>query len=81
MDALSELKALSVLGHMFLLWSPACYSAEQRIIAGLMEFHIQHNLGGKWEKKQIFPGFLLTKEWAWTWIQPSFAAPCPDHKA
>lgn len=44
MDALSELKALSVLGHMFLLWSPACYIAEQRIEAGLTELHIQHNL-------------------------------------
>lgn len=81
MDALSELKALSVLGHMFLLWSPACYSSEQMIDAGLTELHIQHNLGGKWGKKQIFPGFLPTKELVWTWIQPSFAAPYPGHKA
>lgn len=81
MYTLSEVKAFSVLGHMFLLLSPACYTAEQSIKAGLTELHIQHNLQGRWGKKLVFPGFLLIKELAWTWIQPSFTAPCLGHKA
>lgn len=63
MDALSELKALSVLGHMFLLWSPACYFAEQRIKAGLTELHIQHNLQGRWAKRESCQGSFLPKSW------------------
>lgn len=44
MDALSELKVLSVLVHMFLLWSPDCYTAEQRVETDVTELSIQHNL-------------------------------------
>lgn len=51
MDTLSELKAVSVLGHMFLLWSPACYTDEQRTMAGLTELRVQHSLQGRWGKK------------------------------
>lgn len=44
MDVVSELKVLSVLGHMFLFWSPDCYTAEQRVETDVTELSIQHNL-------------------------------------
>lgn len=75
MDALSELKALSVFVHMFLLWSPACYI---RMKAGLTELHKQPP--GEVRKKVNLSRVPSYQRAGLTWTEPSFAA-SPGHKA